>query len=362
MSRSAEHGQSAAPWWIYTGRQQPHNGIEDLPPPPVWRRFGASVPPEHYVRRELGPDPSIARRFGGRNPTTTMILNDQALNTINAALFLRRPLLVTGSPGTGKSSLAYSLAYELSLGPVLRWAITSRSTLQDGLYRYDAIGRLREAQRSQDAEHSDNISDFLRLGSLGTALLPSRHPRVLLIDELDKSDIDLPNDLLNVFEEGEFEIPELIRVAARLPRVDIRPADDPQARVPVFDGIVRCVVFPIVVVTSNGERDFPPAFLRRCVRLTLSLPEPNDLARIVALQFRTSERLARLAPAIIKRFNERRHDDNTGTAGIATDQLLNAIFLATCEPSAWQGADALSEEGEALMHILFQSLSGGDDQ
>ena len=125
---------------------------------------------------------------------------------VNTALFLRRPLLITGKPGSGKSTLAHSVAYELNLGPVLRWPITTRSTLQDGLYRYDAIARLHEASLRGG---TPKIGPFVQLGPLGTAMVPTRWPRVLLIDEIDKSDIDLPNDLLNIFEEGEFEIPEL---------------------------------------------------------------------------------------------------------------------------------------------------------
>lgn len=124
---------------------------------------------------------------------------------VNAALYLRRPLLVTGNPGTGKTSLAYSVAYELDLGEVLYWPITTRTTLKDGLYNYDAVGRLQDAKLNPD-DSLNRIGKYITLGPLGTALLPSERPRVLLIDEIDKSDVDLPNDLLHVFENGEYTI------------------------------------------------------------------------------------------------------------------------------------------------------------
>ena len=116
-----------------------------------------------------------------------------------------------------------------------------------------------------DASAADDIGRHVRLGPLGTALLPYEKPRVLLIDEIDKSDFDLPNDLLNVFEEGEFEIEELTRLPDETGAVPVMTSD-PDAHVEVHRGRVRCRAFPFVVLTSNGEREFPPAFLRRCLR------------------------------------------------------------------------------------------------
>jgi len=143
---------------------------------------------------------------------------------------------------------------------------------------------------------------------------------VLLIDELDKSDIDLPNDLLNVLENGEFVIPELARLPDEQEVADVMIWDGTD-RVPVRRGFVRCAAFPVVIITSNGERDFPPAFLRRCVRLEIQPPERTQLASIVAAQL-GEDILAESAP-LIERFIERRDSGD-----LATDQLLNAIFLA----------------------------------
>ncbi|GAA3118332.1 hypothetical protein GCM10017687_34960 [Streptomyces echinatus] len=157
---------------------------------------------------------------------------------------------MTGNPGTGKSTLAYAIAHELGLGKVLRWPIVSRTTLQDGLYRYDAIARLQDVQleraRGDDSgAAASGIGSYIRLGPLGTALLPAGQPRVVLIDELDKSDLDLPNDLLNTLEEGEFSIPELERLADREPVVEVLTHDGD--RVAVHGGRIACTAFPVIV-------------------------------------------------------------------------------------------------------------------
>ena len=110
--------------------------------------------------------------------------------------------------------------------------------------------------------------------------MPSRRPRVLIIDEIDKSDINLPNDLLNLFEEGKFEIPELARIAKEKKEVEVRTYDG--FDVPIREGKVSCHNFPLIILTNNGERDFPPPFLRRCLRLTMPYdPDAKALKEIV---------------------------------------------------------------------------------
>ncbi|MFF4317066.1 AAA family ATPase [Streptomyces sp. NPDC001507] len=304
-AESAATGQSTpssdGDWRLFRG-----DGLSravTFPPAPPWRRFH----PEE-------PDGSQTARH------RPYLIDPDDADIVNAALHLRRPLLVTGHPGTGKSSLAHAIALELALGPVLHWPINSRSTLEDALYNYDAIGRMREANLRRDMDGSEpGIGQYVRLGPLGSALLAHERPRVLLVDELDKGDVDLPNDLLTVFEEGEFEIPELSRLSEEHATVHVR-TDDPNASAAVVRGRVRCREFPVVVITSNGEREFPPAFLRRCVRLDLPEPDEERLRDIVA---------AHLGPEALHDIDDLLEEflGRRAPGELATDQLLNAIFL-----------------------------------
>ncbi|BBB00021.1 hypothetical protein RVR_6891 [Actinacidiphila reveromycinica] len=326
---------SGAPgeWLIYRGTGEPHTGMDSLPEPPPWRDFDGGP----LVGPGPGPDSSSARRLGAyRHMAELHRPSPEELEMVNAALYLRRPLLVTGSPGAGKSTLAHAVAYELGLGRVLHWPIVSRSTLQDGLYRYDAIARLQDTQIAANSGTvpPGGIGSYIRLGPLGTALLPTAQPRVLLVDELDKSDIDLPNDLLNVMEEGEFGIPELERLAEREPQVDVLTDDG--SRVTLREGRVRCRAFPFVILTSNGERDFPPPLLRRCIHLELGRPDHERLSTVVRAHL--GDEAATVGDDLVQRFLERSRNEL-----LATDQLLNAIYLThhAAPPSRARLADML---------------------
>lgn len=326
-------------WKIFQGDGNVKKDWE-LPDPPNWRPFGKESDTGKTRRERRGE---------------TFQAREEEIKMVNAALYLRRPLLVTGKPGTGKSSLAYAVARELDLGEVLYWPITTRTTLKDGLYNYDAIARLQELQErklqqqnnysetSQESQEKSktqekpknliqSIEKYITLGPLGTALLPSEKPRVLLIDEIDKSDIDLPNDLLTIFEEGRFEIPELVRIKEEVPTAKVRTAYTEDISAEINEGVVSSTTFPFVILTSNGERDFPPPFLRRCLRLTMEEPKKERLVRIITAhlgeEMKDPEDPNKLnnqaLDELVKNFIRRRDEERKT---LANDQLLNALFM-----------------------------------
>jgi MoxR-like ATPase len=364
-------------WDLYTNNH-PGRTLEDslsmpLPPPP-WRSFDGpedsdyKVPELPDVQRRRGSSFRLPRDENGAITPQ----GKQVLLAVNAAIHLRRPLLVTGHPGVGKSSLAYSIAHELGLGRVLWWPVTPRSELEHGLYRYEALDRLRDS-----GAKTGSAEDYITLGPLGTAFVPLSRPRVLLIDEIDKSDLQLPNELLHLFEEGAFTIPQLRREARQRTKqtnqdttksikgehgqLKEEPAqldtDDENSPARIKGGRVQCHAFPIVVMTSNDERDFPAAFYRRCIRVQMPAPtQKSVLEDLITAQFgldwaNGTWQDSPMLSDLIKNFLASEASSSQGLH-LAVDQFLNAAHLLLGIEGGPSGKDA-----EDLRRILFRPLS-----
>lgn len=352
--------------------------LKQWPPPPPWRRFlpdqllDSLVPLEQDQQRWQQLDQLLAANAPEQRRGTVFRLpaneeGERIKLAVNAALHLRRPLLVTGDPGSGKTSLAYAIAWELGLGPVLTWPIHPRTRVrEDGLYSYDALGRLQDTRLDQPEGNPTEtitkrpIGDYITLGPVGTAFLPSRWPRVLLIDEIDKSDLQLPNELLNLFEEGQFLVEELVRDADSSRDsspggqgvVQVRTCER-NLRAPVLEGSVRCHSFPIVVMTSNRERDFAPAFNRRCLRVEMPRPTSESLVPLVKAHFADvgADAWGEDNKQLLEWISEFLGPDNRNTRAI--DQLLNAVYLRT-HPT---GSRPSPGEMEQLLKVLHKPLT-----
>jgi len=192
-------------------------------------------------------------RFKG---SADYVTSEPLRNAVNVAIALGRPLLIRGEPGTGKTLLAHSIARGLDKKLIV-WNIKSTTKAQDGLYVYDTVQRLNDS-RFGDKDISD-IKQYINLGKLGQAFASSEQV-VLLIDEVDKADIEFPNDLLNELDEMSFYIPET-------------------------DETITAIHRPITVITSNAEKELPDAFLRRCIFHYIEFPDPKLMEEIVQVHF-----------------------------------------------------------------------------
>lgn len=192
-------------------------------------------------------------RFTG---SENYVATDDLMLAVNAAVTLQRPLLVKGEPGTGKTQLAREIANALG-APFLEWGIKSTTKAQHGLYEYDAVARLRDAQLGE--EKSRAIGNYIVKGKLWECFESEQRP-VLLIDEIDKADIEFPNDLLRELDQMEFYVHETRQT-------------------------VKAVQRPIILITSNNEKELPDAFLRRCFFHYIKFPDKETMQKIVDVHF-----------------------------------------------------------------------------
>ena len=207
------------------------------------------------------------------NGTQNYISTEDLNVAVNAAITLEKPLLIKGEPGTGKTELARQVSYSLGLG-IIEWNIKSPTKAQQGLYEYDAVSRLRDSQLGD--KKIENIGNYIKKGKIWNAF-ESKERSVLLIDEIDKADIEFPNDLLQELDKMEFFVYET-------------------------NEIVKAKKRPIVIITSNNEKELPEAFLRRCFFHYIQFPEIGTLKKIVQVHF--PEIKKSLLEAALNRFFE----------------------------------------------------------
>jgi MoxR-like ATPase len=250
----------------------------------------------------------MANRFNG---TDNYISTEDLTLAVNAAITLGRPLLIKGEPGTGKTQLAEEVASAID-APLYRWHIKSTTKAQQGLYEYDAVSRLRDSQLGDERVH--DISNYIVRGKLWDAFAEDRHS-VLLIDEIDKADIEFPNDLLLELDRMEFHVYETQETIVAKHR-------------------------PLVIITSNNEKELPDAFLRRCFFHYIRFPDADTMTQIVKVHFPDLKK--NLLDAALKSFFDIREVPGLKKKP-STSELLDWIKLLLAEeipPEALQSGDA----------------------
>jgi len=256
------------------------------------------------------PNSSLNTQKPSFTSSETYVVSDELKLAVEAAITLERPLLIKGEPGTGKTMLAQELADALG-APLIQWHIKSTTKAQQGLYEYDAVSRLRDSQLGDD--RVTDISNYIVKGKMWQAFTSEVRP-ILLIDEIDKADIEFPNDLLLELDKMEFFVYETQQ-------------------------IIKAVQRPIVIITSNNEKELPDAFLRRCFFHYIKFPDVVEMAKIVDVHFPNIKQKL-LEQALVSFFELR--ELNGIKKKPSTSELLDWLKLLVAEdidPQVLQGSN-----------------------
>ena len=254
--------------------------------------------------------------------TKQYIATDELIEAVNASITLEKPLLIKGEPGTGKTKLGEEIALKFNT-ELIKWNIKSTTKAHQGLYEYDTVSRLRDSQLGEDKVN--DVTNYIKKGVLWEAFINKKKP-VLLIDEIDKADIEFPNDLLQELDTMEFfvyETGEFIKAKQR----------------------------PIVIITSNNEKDLPDAFLRRCFFHYINFPDVNTLEKIIKVHYPDIKK--NLVNASINSFLSVRD-----TAGIkkkpSTSELLDWLKLILADDIESQ--DLVKKNNKNILPPLYGAL------
>jgi len=256
------------------------------------------------------PNSSLNTQKPSFTSSETYVVSDELKLAVEAAITLERPLLIKGEPGTGKTMLAQELADALG-APLIQWHIKSTTKAQQGLYEYDAVSRLRDSQLGDD--RVTDISNYIVKGKMWQAFTSEVRP-ILLIDEIDKADIEFPNDLLLELDKMEFFVYETQQT-------------------------IKAVQRPIVIITSNNEKELPDAFLRRCFFHYIKFPDVVEMAKIVDVHFPNIKQKL-LEQALVSFFELR--ELNGIKKKPSTSELLDWLKLLVAEdidPQVLQGSN-----------------------
>jgi len=267
------------------------------------------------------PTTTISANTESFTSSDTYVVSDELKLAVEAAITLERPLLIKGEPGTGKTMLAEELAAALG-APLIQWHIKSTTKAQQGLYEYDAVSRLRDSQLGD--ERVTDIGNYIVKGKMWQAFTSEVRP-ILLIDEIDKADIEFPNDLLLELDKMEFFVYETQQT-------------------------IKAVQRPIVIITSNNEKELPDAFLRRCFFHYIKFPDAAEMAKIVDVHFPNIK--PKLLEQALTSFFELR-DLNGIKKKPSTSELLDWLKLLVAEDIA---PEVLQGSNDKAMMPLYGAL------